>query len=92
MIDRERIEQPLADMLIAVSVRDTGAVLITMNEKDFKRIRDVYDLKYGSSRNRAGTCKQVNRNVESKAGICRNKAQNTQSVAVSPFALLARLD
>ncbi len=45
-IDRERIKGLLADILIAVSVRDTCAVLITKNEKDFKLIREVYDFKY----------------------------------------------
>ena len=45
-IDRERIKGLLADILIAVSVRDTGAVLITKNEKDFRLIREVYDFKY----------------------------------------------
>jgi predicted nucleic acid-binding protein len=45
-IDRERIKGLLADILIAISVRDTGAVLITKNEKDFKLIREVYDFKY----------------------------------------------
>ncbi len=45
-IDRERIKGLLADILIAVSVRDTGAVLITKNEKDFKLISEVYDFKY----------------------------------------------
>ena len=45
-IDRERIKGLLADILIAVSVRDTGAILITKNEKDFKLIREVYDFKY----------------------------------------------
>ncbi len=45
-IDRERVKGLLADILIAVSVRDAGAVLITRNEKDFKLIRDVYDFKY----------------------------------------------
>lgn len=45
-IYRERIKGLLADILIAVSVRDTGAVLITKNEKDFKLIREVYDFKY----------------------------------------------
>ena len=45
-IDRERVKGLLADILIAVSVRDTGAVLITKNEKDFKLIREVYDFKY----------------------------------------------
>jgi predicted nucleic acid-binding protein len=45
-IDRERIRRLMTDILIAVSVRDAGAVLITKNEKDFKLIREVYDLKY----------------------------------------------
>jgi predicted nucleic acid-binding protein len=45
-IDRELIKGLLADILIAVSVRDTGAVLVTKNEKDFKLIREVYDFKY----------------------------------------------
>lgn len=45
-IDRERVRGLLADILIAVSVRDTGAVLITKNEKDFKLIREVYEFKY----------------------------------------------
>jgi predicted nucleic acid-binding protein len=44
--DRDRLKELLADILIAVSVRDIGAVLITKNEKDFKLIRDVYDFKY----------------------------------------------
>jgi len=43
---RERIQELLADILIAVSVRDAGAVLITKNENDFRLIRDVYDFKY----------------------------------------------
>jgi predicted nucleic acid-binding protein len=43
-IDRERIKGLLADILIA----DTGAILITKNEKDFKLIRDVYDFKYAA--------------------------------------------
>lgn len=45
-IDRERIKGLLADILIAVSARNTGAVLITKNDKDFKIIREVYDFKY----------------------------------------------
>jgi predicted nucleic acid-binding protein len=45
-IDRERVRGLLADILIAVSVRDAGAVLITRNEKDFKLIREVYEFKY----------------------------------------------
>ncbi len=35
-IDRVRIKGLLADILIAVTVRDAGAVLFTKNEKDFK--------------------------------------------------------
>ena len=45
-IDPERIKGLLADILLAVSVRDAGAVLITKNEKDFKLIREVYDFRY----------------------------------------------
>ncbi len=45
-IDPLRIKSLLADILIAVSVRDIGAVLITKNEKDFKLIREVFDFKY----------------------------------------------
>ena len=45
-IDRARIKGLLAYILIALSVRDTGAVLITKNEKDFKLIREVYEFKY----------------------------------------------
>lgn len=45
-IDRDRLKGLLADILISVSVRDIGAVLITKNERDFKLIRDVYDFKY----------------------------------------------
>jgi predicted nucleic acid-binding protein len=45
-VDRERVKRLLADILIALSVRGTGAVLITRNEKDFKLIREVYDFKY----------------------------------------------
>lgn len=44
--DRERVKGLLADILIAVSVRGAGAILITRNEKDFHLIRDVYDFKY----------------------------------------------
>ncbi len=40
------INQAPGDVLIAVSARGTGAVLITKNEKDFELIRDVYDFKY----------------------------------------------
>lgn len=45
-IDPLRIKSLLADILIAVSARDVGAVLITKNEKDFKLIRSVLDFKY----------------------------------------------
>lgn len=45
-IDRKRVKGLLADILIAISVRGTGAVLITRNEKDFKLIREVFDFKY----------------------------------------------
>jgi predicted nucleic acid-binding protein len=44
-IDRARVKGLLADILIAVSVRDIGAILITRDEKDFRLIRDVYDFK-----------------------------------------------
>ena len=47
-IDPDRIKGLLADILIAVSIRDTGAILITKNEKDFKLIREVYDFKYAA--------------------------------------------
>ena len=45
-IDTVRIKNLLADILIAVSVKDIGATLITKNEKDFKLIREVIDFKY----------------------------------------------
>jgi len=45
-IDSGRVKGLLADILIAVSARDIGAVLITRNEKDFKLIHDVYDFRY----------------------------------------------
>jgi predicted nucleic acid-binding protein len=45
-LDRERIKRLLADILIAVSVRDIGAVLVTRNEKDFRLIREVLDFRY----------------------------------------------
>jgi predicted nucleic acid-binding protein len=45
-IDPLRIKSLLADILIAVSVREIGAVLITKNEKDFKLIREIMDFKY----------------------------------------------
>ena len=46
-IDSLRIRSLLADILLAVSVRDIGAILITKNEKDFRLIREVLDFKYG---------------------------------------------
>jgi predicted nucleic acid-binding protein len=45
-IDPLRIKSLLADILIAVSVREIGAFLITKNEKDFKLIKEVMDFKY----------------------------------------------
>ena len=45
-IDPLRIKSLLADILIAVSAKDIGAVLITRNERDFKLIKDVFDFKY----------------------------------------------
>ncbi|MBI3354292.1 MAG: PIN domain-containing protein [Nitrospirae bacterium] len=45
-IDPLKIKSLLADILIAVSVREIGAVLITKNEKDFKLIREAMDFKY----------------------------------------------
>ncbi len=45
-VDPLRIKGFLADILIALSARDIGAVLITRNEKDFKLIREVLDFKY----------------------------------------------
>ncbi len=45
-IDPLRIKSLLADILIAVSAKDIGAVLITRNETDFKLIKDVFDFKY----------------------------------------------
>lgn len=45
-IDPLRIKGLLADILIALSARDIGAVLITGNEKDFKLIREALDFKY----------------------------------------------
>ena len=47
-IDSLRIRNLLADILVAVSVRDIGAILITKNEKDFKLIRDVLDFRYSA--------------------------------------------
>ncbi len=45
-IDPKRVKDLLADILIAVSARGAGAVVITRNEKDFKLISEVYDFKY----------------------------------------------
>ena len=45
-VDPMRIKSLLTDILIAVSARDIGAVLITRNEKDFKLIREVLDFRY----------------------------------------------
>ncbi|HJW85759.1 MAG TPA: PIN domain-containing protein [Candidatus Brocadiaceae bacterium] len=45
-IDSLRIRSLLADILLAVSVRDIGAILITKNEKDFKLITEVLDFRY----------------------------------------------
>ncbi|MBI4684370.1 MAG: PIN domain-containing protein [Nitrospirae bacterium] len=45
-VDPLRIKSLLADILIAISARDIGAVLITRNEKDFKLIQEVLDFKY----------------------------------------------
>jgi len=45
-IDPLRIKGLLADILIAVSIRGMGAVLITKNEKDFKLINEVFEFKY----------------------------------------------
>ena len=45
-IDPLRIKGLLADILIAVSTRVNGAILITKNEKDFKLIREAMDFKY----------------------------------------------
>ena len=45
-VDPLRIKSLLADILIAISARDIGAVLITRNEKDFKLIKEVLDFKY----------------------------------------------
>ncbi len=45
-IDPLRIRNLLADILIAVSIRDIGATLITKNDKDFKLIKEVIDFKY----------------------------------------------
>jgi len=45
-IDTARIKNLLADILIALSVRDVGATLFTKNEKDFKLIKEVIDFNY----------------------------------------------
>lgn len=44
--DPARVKGLLSDILIATSVRDAGAVLITKNENDFQLIKDVYDFKF----------------------------------------------
>ena len=44
--DPLRIKGLVADILIAASVRDIGAVLITKNDKDFRLIKEVFDFKY----------------------------------------------
>lgn len=45
-IDPLRIKGALADILIAVSSKCIGAVLITKNEKDFELIREVFDFRF----------------------------------------------
>lgn len=45
-VDPLRIKNLLADILIAVSIRDIGATLITKNDKDFKLIREAIDFNY----------------------------------------------
>lgn len=45
-IDPSRIKSLLADILISVSARNIGAVLITKNEKDFKLISEALNFKY----------------------------------------------
>jgi len=44
--DPLRVKSLLADVLIAISARDIGAVLITRNAKDFKLIKEVLDFNY----------------------------------------------
>lgn len=44
--DPLRIKGLVVDILIAASVRDIGAVLITKNDKDFRLIKEVFDFKY----------------------------------------------
>lgn len=44
--DPLRIKGLVADILIAASVRDIGAVLITKNDKDFRLVKEVFDFKY----------------------------------------------
>lgn len=44
--DSLRIKCLLADILIAVSARSVGAVVITKNDKDFRLIREVLDFQY----------------------------------------------
>lgn len=45
-VDPLRIKSLIADILIAISARDIGAILVTKNERDFKLIREVSDFKY----------------------------------------------
>jgi hypothetical protein len=45
---------------------------------------------YGSNPNRVGIFRHFNHDTESKSGVCRKKAQNTQRVDVSLPAPLAR--
>ncbi|MEW6409322.1 MAG: type II toxin-antitoxin system VapC family toxin [Nitrospirota bacterium] len=45
-VDPLRIKCLLTDVLIALSARSTGALLITKDEKDFKLIHEVTDFKY----------------------------------------------
>lgn len=45
-LDPARIKGLLADILIAVSARNVGAVVITKNDKDFRLIQELHDFKY----------------------------------------------
>jgi len=45
-LDPIKVKSLLADVLIALSVRSIGALLITKNERDFRLIREVIDFKY----------------------------------------------
>lgn len=44
-VDPLRIKSLLADILIAVSSRDIGAVVVTRNDKDFSLIKEVFGFK-----------------------------------------------